>query len=67
MKRRLHALGFSSISFSRRNTDVLFINKSVGLVTDLEIEWLRYVVRNMRGARRVARRLLGHKTTWLAC
>ena len=55
---RLHALGFCSISFSRRNTDVLFINRTPGLVTDLEIVWLRHVIRNVRGARRVAQRML---------
>ena len=66
IKRRLHALGFCSISFSRRNTDVLFINRSAGLVTEMEIEWLRHVVRNMRGAHRVAQRLLKkHRTRWL--
>jgi hypothetical protein len=58
VKKRLHGLGFCSISFSRKNTDVLFINKSAGLVTQLEMEWLRHVVRNLRGARRVVRRVL---------
>jgi FkbM family methyltransferase len=58
VKHRLHALGFSSISFSRRNTDVLFIAKSAGLMTQLEMEWLRHVVRNVLGAKRVARRML---------
>jgi FkbM family methyltransferase len=58
VKHRLHALGFCSISFSQRNTDVLFINRTLGLVTDLEIVWLRHVVRNVRGARRVAQRML---------
>jgi FkbM family methyltransferase len=62
VKRRLHGLGFRSISFSRRNTDVLFIGKSAGLVTQLEMEWLRHVVRNLRGARRVVRRTLSGKT-----
>jgi len=58
VRHRLHVLGFYSISFSRQNTDVLFIDKSAGLVTELEMKWLRHVVRNVRGARRVARRML---------
>lgn len=58
VRQRLHALDFRSISFSRRNTDVLFINKNAGLVSDLEVAWLRHVIRNLRGAGRVARRML---------
>lgn len=59
VKQRLHALGFWSVSFSRRNTDVLFINRNAGLVTWLEMMWIRYVVRNLRGAMRVGRRFIG--------
>jgi len=62
VKSRLHELGFFSVSFSRGNTDVLFINRSGGLTTRLEREWLRHVVRNFRGARRVVRRMLSDRT-----
>jgi hypothetical protein len=61
VKHRLHGLGFCSIAFSRKNTDVLFVDKRAGLVTQLEMEWLRHVVRNLRGAKRVARRVLWGK------
>jgi phenylalanyl-tRNA synthetase alpha subunit len=58
VKARLQALGFDSVSFSRRNTDVLFLNRRASLITRLELQWLRHFVRNWRGAGRVARRWL---------
>jgi FkbM family methyltransferase len=58
VKSRLAECGFDAVSFSRRNTDVLFINRRAGLASRLELTWLRYVVRNCRGLTRVIRRML---------
>lgn len=56
VKRRMNEAGFWSVSFSRSNTDVLFINKSAEILTSFEYYWLAYVVRNVLGLGRVLRR-----------
>lgn len=58
VKDRLHAAGFWSVSFSSRDTDVLFINKSAGILSRLEYYWLSHIVRIALGIGRVAGRWL---------
>jgi FkbM family methyltransferase len=59
VKRRLHDIGFWSISFSKLSTDVLFINKRSHIIGPLAYFWLAYVVRNGLGFGRTVRRRLG--------
>jgi FkbM family methyltransferase len=58
VKERLHALGFWSVSFSRRATDVLFINRRAELLSQHEYLWLTHVVRHLLGAGRAVNRLV---------
>lgn len=55
-KRRLQQLGFTLIAFSRDNTDLLFLNRSLVRVSGLEVARLSCVTRNLEGIRRVVRR-----------
>jgi FkbM family methyltransferase len=59
VKSRMDEAGFWSISFSARNTDVLFINRSAGVLGPLEYYWVAYVVRNVLGLGRRLRRWVG--------
>lgn len=55
-KRHLMQLGFTLVAFSRDNTDLLFLNKSLIKLSALEVVRLSYLTRNVRGIRRVVRR-----------
>lgn len=56
IKRLLRQLGFAQISFSRDNTDLLFLNRSLINVSALEVVRLTYVTRNFKGIQRAIHR-----------
>ena len=56
VKRRMHEAGFWCISFSRHDTDVLFVNKQAEVLSCLEYVWIAYVIRYVLGLGRRLRR-----------
>jgi FkbM family methyltransferase len=56
VKRRMHEAGFWCISFSCRNTDVLFVNKQANVLSWYEYVWIAYVIRYVLGLGRMLRR-----------
>jgi FkbM family methyltransferase len=56
VKRRMHEAGFWCISFSRRDTDVLFVNKQAAVLSWFEYVWIAYVIRYALGSGRMLRR-----------
>jgi len=55
IKRRLAALGFWVLPFSRDNTDVLFINKKLQL-SAAQLLWLGTAIKYSRGTKRILKR-----------
>jgi FkbM family methyltransferase len=64
LEQRLEALGFLSINFSREShghEDHLFVNTRLCNVGRVEFLLAKYLVRNLRGAARIAARRLGRR------
>lgn len=57
VKKRLQAIGFWRINFSLDNTDVLFFNHDLPVISLLRYGTLKYLTRNVEGARRRLRRM----------
>jgi len=61
IKEKMASLGFWVLQFSRDNTDVLFVNKTMS-ISRVQLFWMGSVIKYSRGIRRILRRRLGLTT-----